>query len=143
MMTTGNQTYDNYLKILIVEDDFYCRRLLQRLLSPYGECDVAVNGKEAVEAYEKSLDDEFGYDLVCLDLVLPEMDGHETLKRIRELEEKRGIFANRCVKVIITSAVKDKRDILDAYCTGCEGYVPKPISREKLLSTVKNLGFFD
>lgn len=143
MMTTGNNEYDNYLKILIVEDDFYCRKLMQRYLAPYGDCDIAVNGREAVEAYERSLNDEFGYDLVCLDLVLPEMDGRETLKKIRELEEKRGIYAEECVKVIITSATKDKRNILDAICTGAEGYVAKPITRDKLLSTVKDLGFID
>jgi len=143
MMASGNNVYDNYLKILIVEDDFYCRRLLQRYLSPYGDCDIALNGKEAVDAYERSLHDEFGYDLVCLDLVMPEMDGQETLKKIREIEEKHGIYADDCVKVIITSATKDKRNILDAFCTGAEGYVAKPITRDKLLSTVKELGVLD
>ncbi len=130
------------LKILIVEDDFDGRRLLQRILSPYGECDVAVNGKEAVVAYEKSLSEEFSYDLICLDLLLPEMDGHEALRRIRQLEDSKGIFGQQCVKIIITTAIDDKRTMLTAHQTGCEGYLTKPIERKKLLDTINGLGLF-
>jgi two-component system chemotaxis response regulator CheY len=132
-----------FLKILIVEDDFYGRNLLQRLLSPYGECDVAVNGVEAVNAYEKSLDEEFSYDLICLDILMPVMNGQETLKRIRRIEDTRGIYGDDCVKVIITSALDDKRNMLTAYTTGCDGYITKPIRKKILLDKIKELDLLE
>lgn len=143
MTIPGTKSPDYFLKILIVEDDFYSRRLLQRMLSPLGECDHAVNGEEAVKAYEKSLDEEFAYDLICLDILLPIMDGQETLRRIREIEDLKGIYGNDCVKVIITSALDDKRNMLTAYTTGCEGYITKPIRKKELLDKIQELGLLE
>jgi len=143
MTNPDNRGTDYFLKILIVEDDFYSRQFLQRVLSPYGECDIAVNGEEAVMAYEKSLSEEFPYDLICLDLLMPVMDGHEALKRIREIEDVRGIYGDDCVKVIVTSALDDKRNMLTAYTQGCEGYITKPIRKEVLLDKIGELGLFD
>ncbi|MGE5343845.1 MAG: response regulator [Candidatus Omnitrophota bacterium] len=128
------------LEILIVDDDFCGRRYLQRMLEDYGECDIAVNGKEAIEAYEQSLKEEFAYDLICLDLLMPVMDGYETLKRIRALEDARGIYGKNCVKVIITSALDDKKSMLSAYSKGCESYITKPVDKKKLLQTLNELG---
>ncbi len=131
------------LGILIVDDDFYGRRYLQRILSNYGECDIASNGQEAVDAYEHSLGEEFAYDLICLDLMMPIMDGHEALKRIRRIEDQKGIYGDDCVKVIITSALDDRRNMLNAYSAGCEGYVTKPIKKSKLVDVIKELGLID
>jgi len=143
MTNPDKKVLDYFLKILIVEDDFYGRNLLQRLLSPYGECDIAVNGVEAVNAYEKSLDDEFSYDLICLDILMPIMGGQETLKRIRRLEDTRGIYGDDCVKVIVTSALNDKRNMLTAYTTGCDGYITKPIRKKVLLDKIKELDLLE
>ena len=65
------------IKTLIVEDDFACRKALQIFLSEYGNCFIAVNGCEAVEAVRQALDEDQPYDLICLDIMMPEMDGHE------------------------------------------------------------------
>jgi len=134
---------DCSLKILVVEDNFDSRRLLQKMLSPYGDCDIAVNGKEAVEAFEKALDEEFSYDLICLDILMPVMDGHETLKRVREIEEARGLYGLDGVKVIMTSALDDNENILKAFRTGCEGYITKPIEKKKIVENLKELGLVD
>jgi two-component system chemotaxis response regulator CheY len=131
------------LKILIVEDDFLGRRMLHRMLAPYGECDIAVNGKEAYEAYVNSLEEEFAYDLICLDILMPVMDGQEALRLIREVEDERGLYGDECVKVIITSALDDKRNMLTAFKTGCEGYMTKPIERREMLDKIRELGLLD
>ncbi|MCA1987263.1 MAG: response regulator, partial [Desulfovibrio sp.] len=65
------------MRVLIVEDDFTSRKLMQTILSPYGDCDVAVNGREAVEAFQNALNSAKPYDLVCMDIMMPEMDGQE------------------------------------------------------------------
>jgi two-component system chemotaxis response regulator CheY len=130
---------EGILGILIVDDDFYNRCYLQRILTRFGVCDIAVNGREAVDAYEKSLDEEFSYDLICLDLLMPVMDGYEALRRIRQLEDSRGIYGNDCVKVIVTSALDDKRNMLNAFTCGCEGYFTKPVDKKKLVDKLKEL----
>jgi two-component system, chemotaxis family, chemotaxis protein CheY len=128
------------VRILIVEDDFASRRLMQKLLSPYGACEVVVDGEEAVGAFTASLENEQPYDLVCLDIMLPRMDGQQVLKRIREEEERRGILGRDGTKVIMTTALSDTRNIISAFHSQCEGYVTKPVSRERLLSEIKELG---
>ncbi len=65
------------MRILVVEDDFISRRLLCRFLERFGECDVAINGNEAVNAVEHALQAGAHYDLICLDIMMPEMDGQE------------------------------------------------------------------
>ena len=78
------------LRILLAEDDFACRLLLQTFLSRYGECHIAVNGREAVDAFRAALDSGQGYDLICMDIMMPEMDGREAVRQIRAIEEARG-----------------------------------------------------
>ena len=142
-MKTGKNPGDYSLKMLVVEDNFDSRRMLQKMLLPFGECDIAVNGKEAVEAFEKALDEEFSYDLVCLDILMPVMDGQETLKRIREIEEARELYGRDGAKVIMTSALDDNENILKAFRTGCEGYITKPIEIKILVEKLKELGLLD
>ena len=71
------------MKTLIVEDDFTSRLLLQGLLQPYGVCHICVNGREAIDAFKKALDEKESYNLVCLDIMMPEIDGQAALKQIQ------------------------------------------------------------
>ncbi|MFC1763204.1 response regulator [Planctomycetota bacterium] len=128
------------MKFLIVEDDFTSRRLLQQYLSEHGTCLIAVSGKEALQAVKESLENNDPYDLICLDIMMPEMDGQECLKYIREIEAKRGIRCPASVKVIMISSLTDTANMVTAYCTGCEFYLVKPIDRKKLLSVMTDLG---
>ena len=128
------------MKCLIVEDDFTARKLLQVYLREHADCDVAVNGKEAVEAVRDALDKEQPYDLLCLDISMPEMDGQEALKAIRKIEKEHGIVGLSGVKVIMTTAFGDKKNIMTAFNSGCESYLIKPINREKLFVEIEKLG---
>lgn len=127
------------MKTLIVEDGFVGRRLLVSILSAYGSCDTAVNGLEALEAFELAWSEGAPYDLICLDIMLPEMDGHEVLKRIRSFEAAKGISGLNCVKVIMTTSLSDFENIRTAFVEQCEGYLVKPISKAKLIETLKKL----
>ena len=64
------------MKILIVEDDFASRKFMMDYMSKYGECDGTVDGSEAVEAFMMAREDDEPYDLVCLDIMMPSMDGY-------------------------------------------------------------------
>lgn len=127
------------MRILIVEDDFVSRRLLQKMLSQLGICDTAVNGTEAVKAFQMAHDEGSPYDLVCLDIMMPEMDGLEVLKRIRLYEKGIGIEGLSGVKIIMITALDDFNNIKTSFREQCEAYVIKPIEREKLLHVLKIL----
>jgi chemotaxis protein histidine kinase CheA len=107
------------LRVLLVEDDFACRLLLQTFLSRYGECHVAVNGCEAVAAFRAALDQGRSYNLVCMDIMMPEMNGREAVRQIRTLEEVKEVFL--CFKEL------------------CDAYLIKPIDLGQLL---KQMDFY-
>ncbi len=127
------------MKTLIVEDDFTSRLLLQEMLRPHGPVHIAVNGKEAVEAVRMALASNQRYDLVCLDIMLPEMDGQSVLKVMRAMEEEHGILSTHGAKVVMTTALKDPKNVFIAYNALCDAYLPKPISKSALLKCLRDL----
>jgi len=128
------------MHILVVEDDFISRRLLCRYLEPLGECDVAVNGEEAVAAVKQAVDQGSHYDLICLDIMMPGMDGHETLKQIRDYEKINDLNIGQGAKVIMTTSVQDHKSIRQAFKSSADGYVVKPVEKKKFLSTLSEVG---
>ncbi len=128
------------MRVLVVEDDFISRRLLCRYLQAHAECDVAVNGNEAVGAFKQSLTTGQRYDLVCLDIMMPGMDGQETLKRLRALEQEHGVAEAARSRVIMTTALEDNDNVMSAFDNACDGYVVKPIEKRKFLQTLQEIG---
>lgn len=131
------------MKYLIVEDNFAAQKLLQIYLSNYGDCDIAVDGNEAVEAFRQAVDEKEPYDLICLDIMMPNMDGHEALKVIRQIESEHGIKGLDGVKVIMTTALEDSENVMGAFREGCEAYIVKPVEKGKLLKEMENLGLLE
>lgn len=127
------------MKTLIVEDDFTNRLLLQELLKGYGPCDVAVNGKEGVDAAQLASEAGKPYDLICLDIMMPEMDGQEALRKIRDNEEARGILSTMGAKVLMTTALGDVKSVNAAYTSLCDGYLTKPIHQKILVEELRKL----
>ena len=128
------------MRTLIVEDDFMTRKLMARLISRYGECDVAVNGEEAIAAYSQSVKDNKKYDLICLDILMPGLDGHQTLKKIREIESTNHIKSENRVKIIMTTVLSDSASVMEAFNSKCEAYLIKPIDSKKLVQQLEFLG---
>lgn len=128
------------MKALVVEDDFASRKLLQRILQPYGEADVAVNGLEAIQAFSKALEEGTPYDLICMDIMMPEMDGQFALKHIRRIEKEKGITSAQEAKIIMTTALDDPKNVVEAYYKGgATSYLSKPIDKRALIQTIKDL----
>ena len=127
------------MRTLIVEDDLTSRLLLQTILQDYGTTHVAVDGLEAVEAVRLAILSGEPYELICLDIMLPELSGHDALKQIRALEEANGIFAPDNAKVVMVSALNDLKNILVAFHNLCDAYLTKPIAKIHLLEELKNL----
>lgn len=131
------------MKILLAEDDFVTRKFMRNFLSKYGECDVTVDGMEAVDAFMMAMEDDEPYDLVCLDVMMPVMDGYQALIGIRNIEKERNIPEEKMVKVIMTTALNDEKNVKMAFDLGCTIYSGKPIDQERFEQALKKLGLIE
>lgn len=127
------------MKILLAEDDFVTRKFMTSFLAKYGECDVTVDGMEAVDAFLMALEDGEPYDLVCLDIMMPVMDGYQALVGIRNLEKEKNIPRDKVAKVIMTTALNDEKNVKMAFDLGCTIYSGKPIDQERFEQALKKL----
>ena len=127
------------MRILIAEDDFASRKVILKFLSVYGECDVTVDGMEAVDAFMMALEEDKPYDLICLDVMMPVMDGYQALKSIRKIEKEHGISEDDMAKIIMTTALNAEKNVKKAFELGCTVYCAKTIDMAKLKSTLEML----
>lgn len=128
------------MKILIAEDEYVSRKFLYKFLSEYGECDVTVDGMEAIEAFLMAIDEDEPYDLICLDIMMPEVDGLKALKTIRQLESDKKLPKDKLAKIIMTTALNYTKEVNEAFESGSEAYAAKPINTDKLLEVLRKLG---
>jgi two-component system, chemotaxis family, chemotaxis protein CheY len=132
------------MKTLSVEDDFTSRLILQEFMKSYGPVHIAVNGIEAVEAVRLAMEEgSEPYDLICLDILMPEMSGQEALRQIREQEEARGILSSKGVKILMVTAVEDPKNVFTAFGSLCDAYLAKPIHKAKLLGELRKFKLID
>ncbi|MCP4711979.1 MAG: response regulator [Planctomycetes bacterium] len=127
------------MKALIVEDNPTNQRLLLNMLSTLAKCDIAKDGKEGVDYYQRALADNEPYDVICLDVMMPVMDGHEALAEIRRIEQESQIPADQQVKILMTTAVNSPSSIDGARESGCDGYLVKPIRKVTLYEELERL----
>ncbi len=124
--------------ILVCEDDFATRSILTRMLVGYGEIDTAVNGREAVEAHRAAVEQGQPYDLIFLDVMMPELDGQNALKAIRKAEDELP-EAGHC-KILMTTAMNDLTFVSAAFRADCDAYLVKPVRRDALTEELGKLG---
>jgi two-component system chemotaxis response regulator CheY len=128
------------MRVLIVDDDYYSRSFLEYILHPYAICDVAENGEEAVMAFQQAHKDRKPYDLVCMDLRMPEIDGSAAMREIRDVERDLGVDRGKQAKIIITSVLEDAEDTHNAMFLGdATAFLQKPIEEKALLAELKRL----
>lgn len=127
------------LRFLIVDDDRLCREFLKDLLEPLGECDLVVDGHEAIRAIRLAIEAGTPYDLITLDIMMPRMDGHETLEMLRRIEHEHGIEGLSGTKVIMTTALSDSKHCIRAFREGCEAYITKPLHEAELFAKMRDL----
>ncbi|MHB8120844.1 MAG: response regulator [Desulfuromonadaceae bacterium] len=128
------------MKCLIAEDNLMSRRILKELLAQHFDCDIAVNGQEAIDSFQLAHESKRPYDVIFMDIMMPEVDGMEALLCIRTLERKMEIPAALAVKVIMTTALDDPRTVIRSL-NECEAdaYIVKPLSRQKLTTELRKL----
>jgi len=120
---------DGRLRILLAEDNRVNQLLAVRLLEKRGhEVTVVNNGREALEALDREI-----FDLVLMDMQMPEMDGFEATASIRRLEQATG----RHMPIIAMTAHAMKGDEEKCLEAGLDGYLSKPIDPDRLYETVR------
>ena len=128
------------MKILIAEEDRISRVFMERFMSAYGSCDVAVDGMEALDLFMDSIKKEEPYDLACLDIMMPKVDGMKLLRVIRTLEKQHAVPVDKRTRIIMMTALADVSYVDKAFELGCDAYASKPIDTEKVGEVMKNLG---
>ncbi len=131
------------MKTLIVDDDLSTIALLKGFLSPYGGCASANNGRHALDLFIKALMGNEPFNLICLDISMPDMDGYEVLSKIRSFEDEIKIASSRRVKIFMVTAESKKDNLLKAFKGQCDAYLPKPISKNDILKHVYLMGLVD
>ncbi len=129
------------MKILIAEDLMVVQKILDKFLSPYLDIVFVKNGKEALDTYFRYLKMNRPFKVIFLDLLMPIMSGYEVLKSIRQYENEHHIPKEERVKIVVLSAVKDEDGVKKAIIAGCDGYILKPFSKERVFEELKKLGF--
>jgi len=128
------------VKCLIAEDHLLSRRILKELLSPQFDCDIAVNGQEAIDSFKLAHEAKRPYDVIFMDIMMPVVDGMEALQCIRAMERKMDIPHNLGVKVVMTTALDDPHTVVKSFneCQA-DAYIVKPLSRHKLANELRKL----
>ena len=122
-------------RVLIVEDSATNRELLHELLKSHVQCTFAPDGIAAVKAFNQSLAEKNFYDLILLDIGLPEVCGITLLDEIRAAEHEAGIPLGHGIPIMMVTAQENR--FLEAYDKGCNDYLVKPIDPDSLLEKVK------
>lgn len=129
------------MRILIVEDDYISRRIMKDILAWFGDCDVVVDGHEAIQEFRMALDEKKPYDIIFLDIMMPKVDGLEALTQIRAFEREREIHPSNEVKIVMTTALDDPKTVMTAfYKGGADSYLVKPISKAKIIAELQKIG---
>lgn len=119
------------MRILLAEDNLVNQRLAVKILEKMGHAvSVAANGKIAVEYQENEM-----FDLILMDVQMPEMDGLEATKAIREREKG----TNSHIPILAMTAYAMKEDKERCVEAGMDGYLSKPIDAQELFDTIENL----
>ncbi len=127
------------MKILIVDDDPVTRSLLKKQISGLAECSEAENGKAAIEAYLNSLDENRPFQIITLDIMMPDMDGQTVLEAIRKVEREKKLARREKARILMISSRSDRATILACVQLGCDDYIAKPFERDILLKKIKRL----
>jgi two-component system chemotaxis response regulator CheY len=128
------------MRILVVDDDAPNRKLLMDIASKIGECEGVAGGQEALSAFKKAWEDWRPFDLIFLDVLMPDMDGRQVLLKIRKIEKDKKISKQHRVRVIMVTGVSEEETVIDCLKNGCDEFLLKPIDIKLVFEKIKNLG---
>jgi HD-like signal output (HDOD) protein len=126
------------MKTLIVDDEAISRTILTDIMAPLGKVVATGKGKAAIDLYRGALEDSAPFDVMILDISMPDLDGREVLRTIRTLQRSRKV--PRTTRIVVASARMNRSVIQECIDLGCHDYITKPVSQTRLLKRLHNLG---
>ncbi len=127
------------MRILIVDDSLLMRDSMGDLLKEHGRCDNAPNGEIAAMLLKVALESGVPYDLVTMDIEMPGLSGQQTVAKLRQTEASLGIKGDREVKILMSTSRNEMEMVSFSYYEGCNGYINKPPTQEKITKALKDL----
>jgi two-component system chemotaxis response regulator CheY len=126
------------MRALLVDDSSVVLLCLRSFVSKYGECDLARDGQQGLDAFMRSVEEQRPYDLICLDLQMPGLDGWTLVGLIRAREQEFQVPTRS--KILVITGTADAAAVVNIKKKGADGYLLKPVSGEKLLDQLVRLG---
>ncbi len=127
------------MKILIVDDELVSRKKMQKIMESFGECDAVDSGKAAMSAFKKAWESWTPFDLITLDVSMPDMDGTEVLCELKEIEKEKGIPKEKQVKILMVTSSSDKDTIITCIQAECDDYAVKPFDKEIISEKIEKI----
>ncbi|QEM69067.1 response regulator [Geobacter sp. FeAm09] len=128
-------------KCLVVDDDELGREIVAQYLQNVPVVDTAAGGRDAVEKFQAALTEGVPYELILLDIVMPDMDGISAGKEMRKLEKQLALPVDKQVKIVMLTALNTPQDVMQSMLTvQSSAYLVKPVEPEKVRKTISQLG---
>ncbi|MCK5311020.1 MAG: response regulator [Desulfobacteraceae bacterium] len=129
------------MKALVVDDEVVSRKKMIKILGKYGECEEAENGKDAIEKFSvNTVDGTDSFDVITLDISMPDMSGLDVLERIRKIEAEKSIAKEKQVKILMVTSKSEKETVRSSIEGGCNDYVIKPFNNQSIQIKLERVG---
>ena len=125
------------MKILVVDDELVSREKMLKILSSFGSCQEAQTGRGAISMCEVELNKGRPFDLIALDIGLPDLQGIDALVEIRELEKLYKIGQS---KVLMVTGVSDRDSVITSIQAGCDSYIVKHFNMDMVVLKLHDIG---
>jgi two-component system chemotaxis response regulator CheY len=126
------------MNILIIEDDKNSASLMAHFMKRYGTCDIARDGLEGLAKVLEAFHENKHYDLLVVDIMMPNMNGLDTLQKIKEIENNHLIPKDKQAKSIVISALDGDTVRIESYERGSLAFIRKPVDFIKLENIMKD-----
>lgn len=132
------------MRILIVDDDYISRTKLKALLSSYGDCDAAPSGDIAMQMIKAAYNEAMPYELITMDINMPDIKGTDVVTQIREWEKEKKIYETDSeAKILMVTVAEEAEKIMSSFKNGCEWYLVKPVTPKSLKESMKMINLCD
>ncbi len=130
------------MKILIIDDDASSRQMFRAYFEQFGQCDTSSQGYDGITAYKNAINQGQAYDLVVIDIILPDLSGDKIMEIIRTEEDLHKISDLSRSKIVLTTSLDDEinRQIAEKLTKGLETYYVKSFAVEGLSEKLAELG---
>ncbi len=131
-------------RYLIIEDDALSRKVLENFFSEFARCDTAEEGATGYGLFEQAILENEPYDLICTDITMPGLNGHELIRKIRDREQSLPIHGYMRTTIFVISASNCSKDMESALLdSDCDDYIVKPFRPEMLKALLEKYNLLD